>query len=102
MSHTRIFYTLCGLSAAVSLSCYRSGSVSVSSLESASRSSQSAPTVEDRDAGVASLEGAAAPDSNEREDRSAEGIDAEVVLKTALTRAADEQKLVLVHLGAPG
>lgn len=102
MSRVRFFYTLCGLSAAVSLSCYRSGSVSVSPPAPASGSTQSARAVVDRDARAVSPEGAIATSANGDERASPEVIDAEEVLKGALARAAVEQKLVLVHLGAPG
>lgn len=102
MSRTWFFCTLCGLSAAVSLSCYRSGSVSVPPPASPLASTQSARAVEDRDSGAVSPEGAIATSANADERASPEVIDAEEVLKTALARAADEKKLLLVHLGSPG
>jgi hypothetical protein len=102
MSRTGFLCTLCGLAALVSLSCYRSSSVSVSSPAQASSSTPSATAVEDRDFGTLPSGRAVTRTENTDDGAATETIDADELLKSALTRAADEQKRLLVHLGAPG
>lgn len=98
---TRFCLTLCSLSAAVGLSCYRSGSDSVSS-RSPATSSAAARASGDADLEAGSATTPAATNAKSEDQTSPEAVDADEVLKTALARAADEQKRVLVHLGAPG
>ena len=105
MSRRTLFgFTLCGIAAVLNVSCYhpQSGPVMTEMQAIPPADSQLGP--EDRVAGTGSLEAAQSAAANEkRNDGSAsEAIDAEEVLKSALARAADEKKCVLVHLGAPG
>lgn len=102
MSGTRFYCTLCSLFAAASLSCYRSGSVSVSNPTPGSSSAQPARAVEDQESGAATPAGVIATSASADDAASREAIDAEDVLNAALARASDQKKLLLVHLGSPG
>jgi hypothetical protein len=97
-------WTLCSLVAALNLSCYYPESGTVTTEVEAIPAAQLQLEPEDQGARTESLEPARTAAASEQEPTgsSSESLDAEVVLKSALARAADEKKRVLVHLGAPG
>jgi hypothetical protein len=105
MSRRTLFgFALCGLVAVLNVSCYYSQSSPVMTETEAIPAAQTQLGPADPVAGTESLQSpqSAAASENGKNESPSDAIDAEEVLKSALARAADEEKRVLVHLGAPG